>query len=512
MFDRRVGRKDFLFDSAKLLAAAAAAGPFFMAAEQAAAAMRASTGGDPIATSAVNAAKKYSGITLTKTNEAGLQALDDQNFTGPLWEKLTGIKVKVVASPFPQIYSKAVSEHIAQSGALDVIDGSPVWMPDFADRGVIVPISDWIKKYKAQATLNDYHPLYRSLMDYKGKTWGYFDDGDVWALYYRKDVFGDPKLKKAYQAKFKKPLRVPQSWAEFNQTSQFITDQMAPKIYGGGEGRALGNPGNQFYFFQIFRALGGQFFDPKTMKAEINNATGQKAMQLIMDEIKASPPGILKLTFVDSWVLWLNGKTAMMYAWPPTGRISENYAQADKAFAFLPKSKIVGKVGYALVPNKNGEHAGSFIKYTAADSKNKEAAYLFTQWATSPSISLQRVQLPYTLRDPYRISHYKSKQYASRWPAAKLYLRTLNEAANNSVLDPIMSGAADYANALDRGMTAIYAGKDIKSGLDEVASEWDGVTKRLGEDKQRESWQTFLTYMGATAQNTVAAKGKAVRL
>ena len=60
----------------------------------------------------------------------------------------------------------------------------------------------------------------------------------------------------------------------------------------------------------------------------------------------------------------------MLYAWPPTGRISENYAQRDKAFAFLPKSKIVGKVGYALMPGGNGEHAGSFVQCVSADSKN----------------------------------------------------------------------------------------------------------------------------------------------
>jgi multiple sugar transport system substrate-binding protein len=40
---------------------------------------------------------------------------------------------------------------------------------------------------------------------------------------------------------------------EFTATSQFITDQMAPKVYGGGEGRGLGNPGNQFYFFSSAR-------------------------------------------------------------------------------------------------------------------------------------------------------------------------------------------------------------------------------------------------------------------
>ncbi len=512
-FESKYGRRAFLSNTGKLAAAAAAAGPFFMAAKNAAAAEAASLGGDPIATTAVAAAKKnFGGVKLNRIAEAGLQALEPKNFSGPLWKKVTGGSIGVVEAPFPQIYSKAVAEHLAKSGALDVIDTSPAWLPDFADRGVIIPVDDLIRKYKVQATLNDYHPLYRALMKYKGKTWGFFADGDVWNLYYRKDVFANAKLRKAYKAKFKRDLRVPQTWPEFDETAQFITDQLAPKIYGAGEGRALGNPGNQFYFFQQFRNNGGEFFNPSTMKAQINNATGVRTMNQIVKELKASAPGNVKLSFVDSWVQWLGGKTAMIYAWPPTGRISENYAQRNKAFAFLPKSKVVGKVGYALMPGKNGEHAGSFLQCVSADSKHQEAAFLYNLWLTSPSVSLQVVMLPYTLRDPYRISHYKAPAYRKLWPGAKDYLIALNEAANNAVLDMVMTGAADYANALDRAMTAIYAGKDVQSGLNDAAKEWDAITKKLGNDRQKAAYASFLKLPGATSKNTIAKLGQAVHI
>ncbi len=506
-------RKSFLIDSAKLMAAAAAAGPFFMGARQAKAAEAASLGPDPIATRAVNAAKaNFSGVTLHRISESGPQALEPKNFSGPLWKKLTGGNISVVEAGFADIRTKAIAEHLAKSGALDIIDVSPAWIPEFADRGVIIPVDELVRKYRAQATFNDLHPLYRLLGKYKGKTWGFFADGDVWNLYYRKDIFANPKLRRAYKAKFKRDLRPPKSWAEFTETAQFITDQMAPAVYGAGEGRALGNPGNQFYFFQVFRNFGGQFFDPKTMKAQINNAIGVRAMTSIMKELKASAPGIEKLDFISSWGLWLNGKTAMIYAWPPTGRISENYAQRDKAFAFLPKSKIVGKVGYALMPGGNGEHAGSFVQCVSADSKNPEAAFLYNLWLTSPSISLQVVELPYTLRDPYRISHFKAPSYRKLWPAAREYLIALNEAANNAVIDMIMSGAGDYANAIDRAMTSIYAGKSIKSGLDQAAREWDSITNKLGVANQRAAYAQFLKLPGATSRNTVAKLGLAVHV
>src|SRR6476620_3475447 len=59
-----------------------------------AAALKASTEGpaDGSAYRAVQAAKQYSGVTINMTYEAGLQALDPRNYSGPVFEQLTGIK------------------------------------------------------------------------------------------------------------------------------------------------------------------------------------------------------------------------------------------------------------------------------------------------------------------------------------------------------------------------------------------------------------------------------------
>ena len=510
MFDDRFGRAELLRKSGRLAAAGALATPLFAGAAEAFASS-AVAAADPVAARAVAAAKQFSGVTLTTIRETGPQAADDKLFGAPLWKKLTGIELKVIESPFGPVYTKQIAEHVAKSGAIDVIEAAGGWIPDYADRGVMVPIDDFIKKYGAQASLKDIHPAYRSLATYKGKTWGFFDDGDVWMLYYRKDIFANGKLKAAYRAKYNKSLRVPRTWDEMVEVSQFITDQLAPAVYGQGMTRALGNPGNYFYFYQTFRSFGGRFFNPTTMKTEINGPAGIRAMKVILAELAASPPGSDKSDFLTMWTTWLQGKTAMIYTWPPTGRISENYAQRDKAFSFLPKSKIVGKVGYTTVPGKNG-WINAIIRGVSPDSKNIDAAYLFTQWNTSPSISGQRVQLPYSLRDPYRISHYKSKSYQSRWPAAKEYLRALNDAANYGVVELIMTGAGDYANALDRAMTAVYAGKDVEDALNDVAKEWDAITNKIGVPKARASYLNFLKLTGSTSKNTAAAKGQGVKV
>ena len=154
-------------------------------------------GGDPIATTAVNAAKQVQGHHAEQDRTSrGSQALDRQNFSGPLWEKLTGVKIKVIESPFAEIYTKAIAEHIAEVrrdrrhrrvAGLDARLRRPR-----RDRS---RSTSCISKYKAQVDPQRLHPLYRRSAKYKGKTWGFFDDGDVWNLYYRKDIFANAEAR-----------------------------------------------------------------------------------------------------------------------------------------------------------------------------------------------------------------------------------------------------------------------------------------------------------------------------
>ena len=477
-----------------------------------AAALKASMEGpaDGSAFRAAEAAKAHSGITLNMTYEAGLQALDPRNFSGPMWEQITGIKSNVVELSNPDQYSKAVAEHIAGSGAYDILDISPAWTPSLADGDVIAPLDDYIAKYMNMADLEDYHPLYKALPTYKGKIWGFFDDGDMFALYYRKDVFEDPKMMEAYQAKFNAKLAPPKTWEEYAQIAQFITDSMAPNVYGAGHFRKAGSPGNQFDFLQQYRANGGKLFGDD-MKAGLVSDAGVKTLQNMLAANAASIPGNNELDAVSLWAAFLTGKVAMIYSWPPSGRMAANYSQSATAINFIPQSQIAGKVGYAVVPG-NPEHATGYNKALSADSTNPEAAYLFMQWACSPPVSLARCMLPYALRDPYRISHFKSELYGALFPSAKEYLSNLNNSANVGLLDPIMPGAQDYFLSIDRMCTAVWAGADPKASLETAATEWNETTDRLGVDSQKAFYTEFLKLPGATADNTVEKLGMAITL
>ena len=110
-------------------------------------AMAGSASAESAADRAVEAAKKHSGITLNVFYEAGLQPLDPKNFTGPMWEKLTGIKINVIESPIDQMFTKTMQAHRAGSGAYDVLNVLPNQMPDLALAGALEPLDAFVDKY-----------------------------------------------------------------------------------------------------------------------------------------------------------------------------------------------------------------------------------------------------------------------------------------------------------------------------------------------------------------------------
>ncbi len=78
---------------------------------------------------------------LTIISEAALQAEDPKVFSGPLWKELTGIDVEVIEKPFDEMFPTMVQEHIAGTGAIDVLQVVPLWLADCVNQGIVEPLS-----------------------------------------------------------------------------------------------------------------------------------------------------------------------------------------------------------------------------------------------------------------------------------------------------------------------------------------------------------------------------------
>jgi multiple sugar transport system substrate-binding protein len=451
------------------------------------------------AETAVKEAQKYRGQEITIVWEAGLQALDPLNFSGPKWEELTGIKVKVVEVPIAEMFTKIMQEYRAGTGAYDALNVVPSWMPDLANAGALEVLDPYVEKYGYAAELQTIAPTYRdNQMKVDGKIYGFPDDGDVFVMYYRKDIFEDPKLKEEFKAKAGRDLTVPKTWAEFDEVGQFLTDKLAPNTYGAAFFRQP--PYGMFMFEERFRNEGGKFFDAETMKATINSDVGVKVLEGMRNENKFMPPGVEQFGFVENLAAFLQGQTAMTISWPPYGRWAAGYGTDQEVLSWVPKSTVAGKVGYALPPGGHPQLAAGFALSVASTSKNKDAAYLFIQWLNSEEVSMQRVQLPYALRDPFRDSQFTSAEYQSRWPEAKEYLAVLGEGAKTGLLDLSLLQTDKYEEVLRQAISKLWGGEDAKSILDAAAAEWDAITEKIGVDKQKAVYQSWAAKSGAYPQ------------
>ena len=451
------------------------------------------------AQTAVEAAKQYSGSTINVVWPAGVGALGQKIFAAPLFEQLTGVKVNIVEAPPTDVYIKVVAEHRAGTGGFDVVSLVPSWLTDLSIAGIIEPLDALVDKYGFAAELQGIEPAYRNnWMTHGGKIMAIPDDGDVLLLFYRKDLFNDPANKEAFKAKYGYELAVPTTWEQFSDIGWFFTNTYQPDLYGAS---VIHRSGLMQYFFQErFRNAGGRFFDLDSMDAQINDEIGVKVATQLQDEAEFMPPGSENWNPVEVLTAWLSGRVAMITWWPPPGRWSEGYGTDNEALKWVPESQIKGKVGYALSPGGNPELALGWSLAVSSNSRNKELAYLYIQWVNSEEISLQRVQLPYSLRDPFRASHFESAEYRSRWENADEYLDVLRQGAQIGMLDLSIRNTFQYEEALARAMQRLMAGEDPQEVMDEAAADWDKVTRRTGVDKQRAAYEEWAAKPNAYPQ------------
>ena len=456
-----------------------------------------SIAGGTSAERAVEAARRFAGTTLTVAWESGAQAMELRHFSGPRWEELTGIRVNLLEMPKrAKMFRRLEAEHRASTGAIDCASIAPAWVPDLLDMGALEPLDGYISRYGVAADREDYLPLYRSLGTWNGKTYGLFDDGDVLLLYYRQDLFDDPSNQRAFAARYGRPLKDPRSfdWQDFLDAARFFTETHAPDLYGMAP---LMRSQTWSWFQAYLRANGGRFFDPVTMKAEVDSAAGRRALENLLALEKTMPPifgGEANETILTSF---LSGRTAMASFWPPLGRWAEGYGLGTPMFKGVPGTQIAGKTGYALLPGGVSEQALGFMLSVMAHSPHPEAAYLFIQWLNSPEISLQRVMLPYSFRDPYRQSHIRSQAFRRLWPTAPAYLDTLREAADVAMIDLIMPGAQEYEEAFFVALTDVRLGATPEASLHRVAETWNAITERYGHARQKRAYEAFLARPGA---------------
>ena len=284
-------------------------------------------------------------------------------------------------------------------------------MPDLVRAGALEDLDPYVDKYGFREELQEIAPVYRdNQMTVDGKIYGFPDDGDVFVMYYRTDVLGDPKIQEAYKAKYGSDLPVPpKTWKEFDQVGvadhrghrrQALRRRLLPRL----------PPYGQFMFQERFRNEGGKFFDAATMKATVNGPAGVKVFQDWLAENKWMPPGVETWDFVENLPAFLVGRHRhdhLLAALWPLGR-GLRHRRGGAVLGAEEPGRRQGRLRHAAGwPSRSSRPASRSA--SPRTPRRRSPAYLFIQWLNSEDISIERVQLPYALRDPFRDNHFTSR-------------------------------------------------------------------------------------------------------
>jgi multiple sugar transport system substrate-binding protein len=327
--------------------------------------------------------QRLDGITIRMSVISGVQ-YDPMYKSIPDFEKATGAKVEIVS----QLDGFNIDKKQKTDYATNAVDYDVAWNHTSFMMQYIDYVED-LNQYFTKDELSQYSKAIIDSATVNGKLLLIPRVADVSQLYYRSDLFTDPKIMAAYKTATGKDLVPPTTLEDVDTVARFFVKNGYTKYGYGIAGKEEGLTGR---FYEMLFASGGQFLDDKGQPA-FNSDTGIKVASLLhgwwQDGIIAKDtPSLIWDGVAQNFC---NGDVAMQLDWP-----------GYYGYYGDPKScpKIVGKFGIATGftgfagPNSRrigwaGAHAFSIPKA----AKQKAAAAQLIKFLTSEKIAYDEAKL-----------------------------------------------------------------------------------------------------------------------
>ena len=450
------------------------------------------------------AAAEITGDTPAERAIAGIKALnlpadttitvftEDLSILGPEvtkddFEAQSGIKLDIQKSPFGEYASKILADAATQAGTFDVVLVETNRLGDLDNAGYLVDVTEWVEKYDPD--IEDFiFPISHTASQYNGRYVGLPTDGDVFIFYYRKDLLEDPAEQAAFAEQYGRELTVPVTYDEYMEVLEFFT-RPEENLYGAAEWRITAV--NYWWFWQRLWSGGGTYFHDD-MSAAVNSPAGVQALEDMIAMEAVMSPDALSFGYVETVEAMTSGTAFSNITWPAAGKNAND----------PETSSTVGAWGYATVPGyvvdgQVNQRSMSAPGYTILVSNyadvNKEAAYLYTQWFTSPENLIKANQNLGGNTDVVRASIFADPSMAELFPGADEYLDAQKANLAQAVPDPVLPGYGEYAQALEIELgNALTGQKSPQEALDDAAEAWDEITDSYGREEQLQVWQNFL--------------------
>ena len=391
----------------------------------------------------------------------------------------TGVKVILKEAALDEITTQMIlSTQLGGEHKFDVALPPTFGIPDLVESKAIYDITRFSKKHEpvqmqkgSLYTLGDY---------YQGRHYGYQTDGDAYVMFFKKSLLESKSEQKRYLEQTGERLQTPQTWDELDRQIRFF-HRPKENLYGGSLFR------NKNYvaweFWMRFHAK-GYFPVDKNMKPQINNDQGVKALEELITTSQFLEPGARANGLFENFRSYAKGNKFCNIGWGGT----QKYLLGDK-------SKMKDDLLVAVPPGikKNGEVIPiPFFNWgwnyvVSSRSPQKELAYLFSLYASTPIQSERAVSEASGYFDPFREEHYQSAKIKATY--SEEFLKAHRESMKNSIPDFYLKGQGKYLDALKENVYRADQGKlKPKEALDLTAQQWNRITREMGRENQKKQW------------------------
>ncbi|WP_067934148.1 extracellular solute-binding protein [Alicyclobacillus kakegawensis] len=342
--------------------------------------------------------KQFAGthLTLISENTPPSSALADNI---KQFEKVTGITVTIEQSDLNTVAQKVALDFAAKSDKYQLIYADPYqilskYSYDFVDLNTF---NNDPNLPHIPGGLKDFIQSQLFVDGYMGNMQHLYAvpyDCPTMILFYRKDIFDNP----TYKAMFKKEEGFDWTpgpnltWQQYYTIEKWINQKIKQGVIKGVK-YAAGDQAKQYDslqcdFSDLLAAYGGDYFKSSSLgslgaanpgPSAMDSSKAIAAATMYKNIVQAAAPGSTSWDWNGLAEAFAAGDIAMAPEWHEDASMMENPA----------KSKVVGKVGYAILPHGPARSANIFGGTGIGINKNatseeQKAAWLFIVWATSP--------------------------------------------------------------------------------------------------------------------------------
>jgi multiple sugar transport system substrate-binding protein len=329
--------------------------------------------------------------------------------------------------------------------------------------GSLVDLTDFVKK---NVPVNQYNPYFFAAYGMYpqsqtgqpspgAKTYGVPLMGDTWTLVYRKDLIKTP----------------PATWDEMLSDAKTCQQQ-----HPGMSGLAFHQAGTADAAAETFNTvdwiLGGEIWDPakRQIQGVVNDATGQQAMNMIVNQMKPLAPKGSSNWFIDEVNAAINqGKVCMGLQWiGGLGVLDPKSSTLGKT-----KAQILDKLGFAPLPTGKtnavplGGMGMHISKYIPAD--HIAEAENFIKWFQSADVQKKWAELGGV---PGRKDVLASPEFLNANPANKVFAESINRVKDFWNLPEY----AKLVNVESTNVNAAISGTETPSAaLNKIATDQQAI-------------------------------------